>query len=228
MPVIIREERTIGGQKFAGVKVYLSDKDTLTRAERQQAEGLDVFLERRMKAIADEARKRGLLKLKGKPGVLPLWHFVGERIASFVDNPEIVRPEDRRFVWRALWDHARKLAPGQKDRKSRKAGMARDHWRYCYLVYKKSRGSIEHAARAGPWRAWVEFIDRVEIRNDERILDWLEKVVDKAHSKDWLRALTKAIHREFDNVYTSVFRSKELEKRLERIWVDCFKQAGKR
>lgn len=228
MAVVVREKRVIGGQEFTDVKIYLSDKDTITKTERQRAEQLDAFLHETMRNTIKEARRRGLLKLKGNPGVLPLWYFVGEQIAAFIDSPDIVSSEDRKFVWRALWDHADELAPGERDRKSRKAGLARDHWRYCYLVYKKSRGSLAQAQGAGAWRAWVEFIDRVEIRNDDRILDWFEKVVERAPSRDWLRTLTKAIHQEFDNVYTSVFTRKELESRLERIWAKSFKHGQMR
>ncbi len=221
MAVIIREEREIGGTKFPNVKVYQSDKRILTKADRDQAEKLDEYLHDKMLAIASEAQKRGLLTLRGKSGVLALWHFVGQELA-FVDDPKIVPPEDRKFIWRALWDHAGELAPGEKERKSRKAGSARDHWRYCYLVYKKSRGSLEYAERAGNWRAWVEFIDRVETRNDERFLNWIEKKMEGAPQKGWLRIITKAIHKSFNKLHTSVWTQEELEERLQRVWNESF------
>jgi hypothetical protein len=217
MAVIIREEREIGGAKFGDVKVFQSDKRILTKSDRDQAEKLDAYLHDKMLVIASEARKKGLLKLKSKSGVLALWHFVGQELA-FVDDCQIVPPEDRKFIWRALWDHAGELAPGEKERRSRKAGTTRDHWRYCYLVHKKSRGSLEYAERAGNWRAWVEFIDRVETRNDERFLDWLEKKMGSTPKKGWLRTLTKGIHKSFNKLYTSVFTQEELEERLEQVW----------
>jgi hypothetical protein len=228
MAVIVRERRVIGGQEFSDVKVFLSNKDAITKAERQRAEQLDSFLDETMRRTIKEAQRRGLLSLKGKPGVLPLWYFVGGQLAAFIDRPDIVPPEDKKFVWRALWDHAGELAPGDSDRKSRKVGLARDHWRYCYLVYKKSKGSIDHAERAGTWRTWVEFIDRVETRNDERILDWFERVVERAPPKGWLRILTKAVHEDLNRVHTSVLTTEELEDRLERIWAHSFDHAKKR
>ncbi len=217
MAVIIREEREIGGTKFPNVKVYRSNSKILTKGEREQADRLDEYLEDKMQTIARETRKRSLLKLKGKSGVLALWHFVGQELA-FVDDPKIVPPEDREFIWRALWDHAGELAPGEKERKSRKAGSARDHWRYCYLVCKKSRGSLEYAERAGNWRAWVEFIDRMETRNDERFLNWIEKKMESAPQKGWLRIITKGIHKSFNKLHTSFLTPEELEERLEKVW----------
>jgi len=222
MAVIVREERTIGGEKFANVKIYLSKKDALTKEERERAERLDMRLREEMISIAREAKEQHLLRLKGRPGVLPLWYFVGERLAAFVDDKSIVPAEDKEYIWRAIWDHAGDLAPGEKDKKSRKPGFARDHWRYCYLVYQKSGGSLKHAERAGTWRAWVEFIDRQETRNDDRILDWIESVMKRAPVKGWLRVLTKAIHQEFGKRHTSVFEAKELKENLERVWATCF------
>lgn len=222
MAVVVREQREIGGRVFEGVKVYLSDERFVTKAEREAADRLDEFLERKLEEIRKNAAESSLLELKGRPGVLRLWHFVGTQL-GFVDDPSIVRPEDRKYIWRAIWDHARELAPGERDRNSRKAGAFRDHFRYCYLV---GRYSWEEVENAGNWRAWVEFLDSPWTRTDERIHQWIGGKVKASARKNWLRRINRRIRQRFKDVHTWVLSDEELERSLEQIWGEVSEAEG--
>lgn len=223
MAVIIREEQEIGGKKFANVKVYLSDKLALTQDEKERAEKLDEYLAVTMKGVAKQARENGLLLLKGKPGVLPLWHFVGQQLRLFIDNTDLLPLEDRKYIWRALWDYASELAPGERENRSRKAGSFRDHWHYCYMV---AGYSLDQVGKAGNWRAWVEFLDSPWTRNDERIPEWISRKMSDPPSRNWLRRFTPAIRRAFKNRHTFVFTQRELEQHLEELWSNTFSSRG--
>ena len=127
MAVIVKTEATIGGKKFKNVKEYRSDK-FVTEADKQKALKLDEYIAQTMKEAIAAAKKQRLLTLRGKSGCLDLWYFVGQRL-KFVDDTTIVSPEDRKYIWRALWDHAGELAP---DGMNSRSGTLRDHFKYCY------------------------------------------------------------------------------------------------
>jgi len=215
MAVIVREIRMIDG-KPEKVKVFKT-KRLLTRELRQQAEELDKNLSQKMKAVEKEIKKTGLLKLKGKRGkVIKLWYEVGKRL-DFVMDTSIVPVEDREFVWRALYDHSGELAPGPLSERV-KRDPETSHFSYCY---KLSRFSWEFVERAGDWTSWSEFFDRSETRNDPRIIEWLGKKAaesDVSGRQNWLRPLTKAIHKELKGKVTSVFTNKELFAILDDVF----------
>jgi len=217
MAVIIRETRTIDG-KPEKVKVFKT-KRLLTGEFREQAEKLDGFLSKKLKGIRNEMKESGLLNLKGKRGdVLKLWYEVGKRL-EFVMDTSIVTAEDREFVWRAIYDHAGSLAPGPVTKRAEREPET-SHFSYCYML---SRFPWEFVEMAGDWTSWSEFFDRKETKNDRRIIEWLGKRAKESNFKsrqNWLRPLTKAIHREFEKKDTTVFSNEELFEILDKVFLN--------
>jgi len=215
MAVIIRDTRMIDG-KLEKVKVFRT-KRLLTGELREQAERLDEFLSKKMRGIEDEMKSAGLLKVKGKKGeVLRLWYEVGKQLEFVTDTSRVVA-EDREFVWRAIYDHAGQLAPGPLTERA-KRDPETSHFSYCY---KLSRFPWQFVDMAGDWTSWSEFFDRKETKNDPRIIEWLGNKAKESNvsaRQDWLRPLTKAIHREFENRDTTVFSVDELYERLDKIF----------
>lgn len=217
MAVIIRETRIIDG-KAEKVKVFKT-KRLLTGELREQAERLDEFLLKKVSEIEKKMKSTGFLKLKGKKGeVVKLWYEVGKQL-DFVTDTSVVTAEDREFVWRAIYDHAGALAPGPLTERVRRDPET-SHFSYCY---KLSRFRWEFVDMAGDWTSWSEFFDRKETKNDPRIIEWLgEKAKESNVSarQNWLRPLTKAIHREFEKRDTTVFSVEELYERLDKIFAE--------
>ena len=215
MSVIIRETRMIDG-KAEKVKVFKT-KRLLTGELREQAERLDEFLSKKLSEIEKEMKSTGFLKLKGKKGeVVKLWYEVGKRL-DFVTDTSVVAAEDREFVWRAIYDHAVALAPGPLTERVRRDPET-SHFSYCFRL---SRFPWEFVEMAGDWTSWSEFFDRKETKNDARIIEWLgrkAKASNVSGRQNWLRPLTKAIHKEFENKDTTVFSQEELYKRLDTIF----------
>jgi len=215
MAVIIRETRMIDG-KPEKVKVFKT-KRLLTGELREQAERLDEFLSKKVSKIEKEMKSTGFLKLKGKKGeVIKLWYEVGKRL-DFVTDTSVVAAEDREFVWRAIYDHAGELAPGPLTERVRRDPET-SHFSYCY---KLARFPWKFVNMAGDWTSWSEFFDRKETKNDPRIIEWLGKKAKESNvsaRQNWLRPLTKAIHKEFENRDTTVFSMDELYERLDRIF----------
>jgi hypothetical protein len=221
MAVIIREDRIIAGKNVQGVKVYKSDR-LLTRELREQAEKLDQFLAERMKEIEEEIKKKGLLKLKNRRGVIKLWYEVGRHL-SFVMDTSLVPAEDRKYVWRALYDHAGNLVPRKLSVRARER-PENSHFRYCYEL---AQFPWQLVKASGNWTAWVEFLDSPVIRDDRRIIKWLAKKQKFAESpkQDWLRMLTREIRRTFKKFRkwdTSILSDEELDARLEKIFNNVF------
>lgn len=217
MAVIIRETRKIDG-KAEKVKVFKT-KRLLTGELREQAERLDEFLSKKVSEIEKEMESTGFLKLKGKKGeVIKLWYEVGKRL-DFVTDTSMVAAEDREFVWRAIYDYAGALAPGPLTERVRRDPET-SHFSYCY---KLSRFPWEFVQMAGDWTSWSEFFDRKETKNDPRIIEWLGKKANESNvsaRQNWLRPLTKAIHKEFEKRDTTVFSVEELYERLDKIFAE--------
>jgi len=218
MAVIIREERILEGKKYS-VEVYKTLPGKLVMHEEKiKAKKLDEFLSKRMKEICSEIQKCGLLSLKGKRGkVLKLWYEVGRRL-EFVMDTSIIVTEEREFVWRAIYDHAGKLAPGRLTKRAMRNPKT-SHFSYCHKLSEFPWNFVESA---GNWTSWRAFFDRSELTKDSRIIEWLEKKAKKFNGRsrqNWLRPLTKAIHNEFIKSDTSFFSRNELYERLESIFL---------
>jgi len=217
MAVIIRETRMIDG-KAEKVKVFKT-KRLLTGELREQAERLDEFLSKKVSGIEKEMKSTGFLKLKGKKGkVVKLWYEVGKRL-DFVTDTSVVAAEDREFVWRAIYDHVRELHSGPIPERA-KRNPETSYFSYCY---KLSQFPWEFVEMAGDWTSWHEFFDRRQTKNDPRIIEWLGKKAKESNvsaRQNWLRPLTKAIHKEFEKRDTTVFSVKELYERLDKIFAE--------
>jgi len=220
MAVIIRETRMIDGRPEM-VKVFKT-KRLLTWELRKKAERLYEFLSKKVNEIEEEMKSTGFLKLKGKKGeVVRLWYEVGKRL-EFVMDTSVVAAEDREYIWRAIYDHAGALAPGPLTERVRRDPET-SHFSYCY---KLSKFPWEFVDMVGDWTSWSEFFDRKETKNDRRIIEWLGKKAKESNvsaRQNWLRPLTKAIHREFEKRDTTVFSVEELYERLDKIFAEMRK-----
>lgn len=226
MAVIVREKRIMGGREVV-VKIYKS-KHLVTRADKEQAEKLDRFLQEEMKEIAREMKKSGLLGLKGKKGVLKLWYEIGKRL-FFIKDKTIVPEDDREFIWQALYDHAGDLHPG----KSRMNRPKTNYFRYCFLIAQFDWDFV----KMGDWTSWVEFFDSKRIREDRRIIEWLlsrskEKPspewieFTRGAKQDWIRKLTKPIRNCFKNRATTELTREELFSELDDIFNEISSGCG--
>jgi len=217
MAVIVREKKLIEGKEYS-VKVYRAGPGKLiTDEEKKKAEKFDLFLSKKMKEIEQEMKDSGLIGLKGKKGkVNRLWYEVGKRL-QFVMDCSMVAAEDREFVWRAIYDHAGELAPGPISKRV-KRDPETSHFSYCY---KLSKFPLEFVEITGDWTSWSEFFDRKETKNDSRIIEWLGRKAKERNvsgRQNWLRPLTKEIHRCFMNKDTKVFSTDEIYKRLDVLF----------
>jgi hypothetical protein len=220
LAVILREKKEIAGKEIE-VEVYKTE-GILSKEERRQAEELDKYLSKKMKQVEQGLKREGFLKLKGKSGVIKLWFELGRQL-KFVDESKLISPADKRWLWRAFYDHAPNLAPGPPSVRANER-PENSHFYYCYLLAQKfpNIGFIE---KAGDWTAWVEFLDSPSIREDRRIIEWLassQKYKGPSAKQDWLRNLTREIRQTFPyrgaKTDTSVYTDQELKTRLDRIF----------
>ena len=219
--MIIREKRRIAGKEIP-VKVYKTSEAILTKEEREQADELDGLLQKKMTEIEDRLRKKGLLELKGRKGVLKLWFELGKQL-SFLDDSKLIHEADKRWLWRALYDHAPNLAPGPPNVRANER-PENSHFRYCYLLAEEFP-DFKFVESAGDWTAWAEFLDSPSISGEPRIIEWLatkQREYAPSAKQDWLRKLTRAIRHHFPykgaKTDTAIFSDMDLNKRLEEIY----------
>jgi len=174
---------------------------------------------KKIKQIEQEMKDAGFLSLKREKGkAIKLWYEVGKRL-EFVMDTSVVAAEDRKFVWRAIYDHAGELAPEPLAKR-----VARDpemsHFLYCY---KLSRLPWELVEMTVDWTSLSDFLGRKEVENDSRIIEWLGEKAKNSNvfgKQNWLRLLTKRIHEKFQNTDTIVYSREELYENLDRIFKD--------
>lgn len=212
--IIVREEQTIGGETVE-VKVYKTD-GPLTKAKREQAEELDKLIETRMAETIEEVRDKGLLALVGRPGVLKLWWHVGRRL-QFLAETDMIGPNDWKYVWRAVHDHAGPLLTGPMPERTKNRPKT-SYFRYMSLL-----GTLEwdQVLALETWTTWCEVFDSRPIREDVRIVRWLGTVTERRGEQglqEWIRPLNRGIRNELKNTDTSVLPEGELHERLESIY----------
>ena len=216
MAVIIRETREIAGHERE-VKVYRTD-GPLTQEEKKKAEELDEFLEGEMEKLIDDLRERGLIKQVGSQDALELWYTVGTHL-DFVSNTDIISTQDRKYVWRALYDHAGPLHLKESIPKRVEQSPKTSHFYYCYLLGKFDWETVKSGEI---WTTWLEIFDSKPVRQDERITEWLVDSIDQHEGgiQEWVRPLNKAIRNKFENKDTTVFSDEELQRELNQILED--------
>lgn len=236
--MIIREEIVIAGKTIPAKTYKSASQRPLTKSEREKANKLDDLIEHEMRDIENEMEKRGLLELKSHRGVLRLWYEVGKRL-SFVETTNLVSAEDRKFIWRALYDHAQKLAPtpphpDPNRSLNRRADDPRNHFRYCHLLAKKFH-DFDFVESVGDWSSWIDLLGSPTIQNDERILEWIaSKQQSSAEDSrvDWLRKIINGVRREFPAVGamtdTTVLTERELTQKLESTYRSTFPKKPKK
>ena len=226
MAIIIREKKIIEGEEYK-VEVYkIRPGRLVTNEEKKKAERFDQYLKDKIKEIEKEMKDKKLLLLKGKKGeVHKLWYEVGKSL-EFVMDTSLVSADEREYVWRAIYDHVRELHNREIPERV-KRDPSTSHFSYCY---KLSRFPWNFVAMVGDWTSWSEFFDRRETKNDPRIIEWLGKKAKKNNisgRQNWLRPLTKAIHRGFKKRDTTIFSRDELYKRLDNIFFEMKKDEQK-
>lgn len=212
MAIIIRESKNINGKVYEDLKVYKSDSFVISPKDEKKAEAFDDYLKKQIESILKDVKKNGLYKLKSKSGVIKLWYYVGKRLA-FIDDPEILHPADRKFIWKAIWYHAKELAPG--DAKTR-AGTVRDHFSYCYRIAKYNE---EFVYNAGTWGNWIDLFDS-PICSNYYFLEWLNSNVGYIKEKKingWLRKFIKEIKHEFQNKDMSFLSQEYIKAKCDGI-----------
>lgn len=215
MAVILRETLNIYGKEYPDRKIYKSSSGLVTKADEEKADELDRLIEEKVKEAKYVVAREGLVRRKGKKGVLKLWYTIGKAL-QFVGDPSVVSPEDRQFILEAIWYHMEKqapeLIPGEQ---IKRRGTYRDHFSQCYKLARFPWGAVE---KGGNWSNWQEFFDS-ETDKDERILTWiLRKTRKEKILNNWLKTFYRDLKKRVSGKVTTVFTDEELGRLLNEIW----------
>lgn len=139
-------------------------------------------------------------------------YYLGLFLGNLLEKYEITVVERRKF-----WDEIKNLATEENRIRDEGVNSAtRSFYQQCYilsLIDKEAVGKLT-------WRQWSTFLDRIGIREDERIFMWLKQYPDKINQDDW-RAFEKALHLYLKTKDTSVFDLEELYEIYDSIMLMC-------
>jgi hypothetical protein len=217
--IIVNETVELPNGTTEKIRKYITDDPFLTGELMKKAKENDKLIETKMREIEGEIDSMGLLERKGKRNVLPLWYEVGKRL-DFVDKMELT-PRARKFVWRALHDHAGGLYDHASKTPVRVIERpTTSHFHYCYIIGKKPWQFVESA---GTWTDWYEFMDSIAMRKDERIIRWIDRNQSRApQDSRWLRKLNVGIRNRLAKKETDVFSDDELYSILDEVFMQTF------
>ena len=145
---------------------------------------------------------------------------LGLILGDFLDKYNISISERREF-----WDEIKLLA-SKEDRKRNEGAnsVTRSFYQQCYILSTIDRETVEKLS----WRQWQSILDRVGIREDERIFQWIKNSNEKIKEDEW-REFQKALHMYLKKKDTSVFSDDELFSIYDSIylmskeWLKLFK-----
>lgn len=190
----------------------------LTPELQAQAEALNKRLGKRIPAIEKELVNMELLEknipknesTQGRGDVL-LWHTLGKKLRVLCEEEGIVGRRERRWLWEAIEN-----IYATKRIKRAGRGRTRVHFEYCFRL---ARFRIEFAEQVN-WSEWVTFFDSRTVREELRIDDWLETLVEdgKKINRQLFRKFVERLNKRVKNLDTSELNNQELFKIYKATW----------
>lgn len=220
MAIIIREERTIGGEKVKGVKVYKTSRGhLLTNEEIDLAEKYDEELKNEIKEITSSLKSKGFFEIKA---TMKKWYMLGRKLQFLDKMPLRTKCDpDLKNTFRVFYDLALILAP-RKDFPTDKERLEgdRNHFYVCYKLAKYSWELVKDI----PWGNWQDIhaafsptkgVDR------KRLLSWVLSKSEKANNREKLRKALKTFRAVVGQTAeierdTTVLSKEELYKLLDQ------------
>ena len=201
-------------------QISYSSVEIIPPAKIKEAKVQDIKIKKKICDIEDNARKKSLLKLKGKKkDVVKLYHYVGSQLNPFIKSLKL-NLDDKKYFWGAVNFHAKELKLEGKIRLDRDRGHG-NTWAYCCKLATYS----EKDAFELDWTQWVELFDTTLAQNDPRIIDWILSTKRKNFDKekdgglqDWFRILRKSITERISKktkIDTTYLTEKELHAELD-------------
>ena len=198
-----------------------------------QLEVVDEKIEKKMREVEAamksqkptmNTKKKSLLDLKGSDGVVELWFRVGEILRPFVEELE-VSVQNKKWVYRAIFDHAGELKPGEQLSVRAKSRPLNSYFSYMCMLAEFEWGFVKSMI----WTHWVELFDGELFTKDHRIIEWLKTKQDKPKSQEWLRPLTKNIRNSslLKKKETGVFTEDEMYEKLDKIFEETYSEEVK-
>lgn len=176
-----------------GRLTYISDT-FLTSSEKMAYDNLLIELKECIPKVEEGLKNEYENSLKYK-------YFLGKYLSNLLEKYNINYSERRLF-----WDEIKDFA--SKDIRKRDEGTiskTRSFYEQCYIL---SQHDIKIAEKLS-WRQWQDILDRVSIREDNRVFKWIGKRTEKIRQDDW-REFLKALHLYLKRKDTSVFSDDEL------------------
>ncbi len=151
-------------------------------------------------------------------------YYLGKFLGDLLVKYNILASERRRF-----WDEIKTFATNEnRSRNEGKKSKTRSFYEQCYVLSQYDLDAVKKLS----WRQWQDLLDRVENREDDRIIEWLKYKDDKIREDDW-REFEKGLHLFLKDKVTSVFTDNEMFEiydsilEMSKYWRIAFSQFSK-
>lgn len=203
MAVLVRKDPDRRYQKIGGVGT--------SQAEREQADRLDLRLEKRVTKLIADLHQKGLMpKQQGKAGLLTYWE-VGCALREVAESDDFPQKAELPLLWR----NAKMYLPKEVLYKER--GPYREHLWYCYRL----AGYPKELAHKMKWGEWVTIFDSSGINEEPRFDNWFQQKLSNQEERierTQIRMFAPCVNKLLGDVDVNSLSDSELFNCYEAGW----------
>jgi hypothetical protein len=182
----------------------------ITKEEKIRAQKLDKVLSKIGPKIEEKWLKERMIEKDGRKIDIRLAYQIGKILAKIIDNKDLVSPNEKRWIWKALREMYIKNSTFIK------RGETRDDLEY---FYKASRYPLKFVKNIS-WDGWRRLLDAPGVQQDKRFEEWLQQKAAKADTlkRSFVRRFVKHLYSMIKNKDTTVLTDSELFAIYESAW----------
>ena len=182
-----------------------------TKEERRRADKLDRLLERRIKSLIKDLRKKRLSPKKAGRGSTKTYWEVGKALRDVADDPVLLDKAELPL----FWQNAKMYVP--EVLRYRDRGPYREHLWYCYRLASYP----PELANKMSWGEWVTIFDSTGINQEARFDGWFKAKLSQLQEqlgRAWIRLFAPCVNSMLGNIYTADLTETELFSCYEAAW----------
>lgn len=175
----------------------------INEEEKRKADQLQQYLSQRIPALEEELDKK-----YGRHSIEFKYNF-GKELRYIIKKYDI-KEQDKDYLWKQIKYLSATEISQRKDR-----SKDRTNYKYWFQLAEYDFNTVKKLN----WSEWLNFLDSVNIRREERSLKWLiEKLEKNKVNREFFRTLIMAMNEAINKKDTSMYTYDELKIRYDLAW----------
>lgn len=182
-----------------------------TQQDRNRADKLDRLLERRIKALTKDLKRKRLAPKKAGQGRTRTYWEVGRALHDVADDSGLLDKAELPL----FWQNAKMYIP--EVLRYRDRGPYREHLWYCYRLASYP----PELANKMSWGEWVTIFDSTGINQEARFDEWFKAKLSQLQERlvrNWIRMFAPCVNTMLGNIYTHDLAETELFSCYDATW----------